>query len=185
VVSFDESLADHVRSIERTNIVQSRKFREALEQAMLRYTNKQITTAEMIAKLLELARWVRVAQKHGQNLGLNEEETAFYDALAENGSAKDVMKSDTLRLTARELTEMVKQMRKLHWTQRESVRADLRRNVRRLLAKFGYPPRPLRRRHTPRITTSRTLHRKHPRLITIATNKRPPPVNSPTPAPRQ
>ena len=61
-------------------------------------------------------------------------------ALAENGSAKDVMKSDTLRLMARELAEMVRKMPKLDWTQRESVRADLRRNVRRLLAKFGYPP---------------------------------------------
>lgn len=59
---------------------------------------------------------------------------------AENGSAKEVMKSDTLRLMARELTEMVKKMPKLDWTQRESVRATLRRNVRRLLAKYGYPP---------------------------------------------
>jgi len=65
---------------------------------------------------------------------------AFYDALAENGSARDVMKSDTLRLMARELAEMVKKMPKLDWTQRESVRASLRRNVRQLLAKFGYPP---------------------------------------------
>jgi type I restriction enzyme R subunit len=119
-------LADQIRSTERINLVQSLKFREALEKAMLRYTNKQITTAEMIAQLLELAKWVREVQKRGQDLGLTGEETAFYDALAENGSAKDVMTSDTLRLMARELTEM--------------VRADLRRNVRRLLAKFGYPP---------------------------------------------
>ena len=66
--------------------------------------------------------------------------SAFYDALAENGSAKSVMKSDTLRLMARELAEMVKKMPKLDWTQRESVRAGLRRSVRRLLAKYGYPP---------------------------------------------
>jgi len=133
-------LNDQIRVTERTNIVQSRKFREALERAMIGYTNKQITTAEMISQLLELARWVREAKKHGQELGLSSEETAFYDALAENGSAKDVMKSDTLRLMARELAEMVRKMPKLDWTQRESVRADLRRNVRRLLAKFGYPP---------------------------------------------
>ena len=75
-----------------------------------------------------------------EDLGLSLEETAFYDALAENGSAKDVMKSDQLRLMARELAEMVKKMPKLDWTQRESVRADLRRKVRRLLAMFGYPP---------------------------------------------
>jgi type I restriction enzyme R subunit len=107
---------------------------------MIGYINKQITAAEMVAQLLELAKWVRDAKQHGQELGLNTEEVALYDALAENGSAKDVMKSDTLRLMARELSEMVKKMPKLDWTQRESVRADLRRHVRRLLAKFGYPP---------------------------------------------
>jgi type I restriction enzyme R subunit len=133
-------LADQIRVTERKNLVQSKKFREALEDAMLRYTNKAITTAEMIARLLDLARFVRDAQRHGQDLGLSEEETAFYDALAENGSAKEIMKSDTLRLMARELAEMIKRMPKLDWSQRESVRANLRRNVRRMLAKYGYPP---------------------------------------------
>ncbi|ALZ06982.1 type I restriction endonuclease subunit R [Pseudomonas aeruginosa] len=133
-------LADQIRVTERTNIVQSKKFREALEDAMLRYTNKAITTAEMIARLIDLAQELRAAQQHGAELGLNSEETAFFDALAENGSAKSVMQSDTLRLMARELVEMVKKMPKLDWTQRESVRADLRRSVRRLLAKYGYPP---------------------------------------------
>jgi type I restriction enzyme R subunit len=133
-------LNNQVRVTERKNLVQSKQFREALEDAMIRYTNKQITTAEIITKLLDLARWVRDAQRHGQELGLSEEETAFYDALAENGSAKQVMKSDTLRLMARELSEEVKRLPKLDWTRRESVRADLRRRVRRLLAKYGYPP---------------------------------------------
>jgi type I restriction enzyme, R subunit len=133
-------LNDQIRITERTNLVQSRKFREALEEAMLRYTNKAISTAEMIARLIDLAKHLRDAQRHGEELGLSSEETAFYDALAENGSAREVMKSDTLRLMARELTEMVKNMPKLDWTQRESVRASLRRNVRRLLAKYGYPP---------------------------------------------
>jgi len=133
-------LNDQIRTTERTNIVQSRKFREALEDAMLRYTNKAITTAEMISRLIDLAKSLRDAQRHGEELGLSGEETAFYDALAENGSAREAMQSDTLRLMARELTEMVKNMPKLDWTQRESVRANLRRNVRRLLAKYGYPP---------------------------------------------
>lgn len=133
-------LNDQIRTTERSNLVQSKKFREALEDAMLRYTNKAITTAEMIARLIDLAKHLRDAQKHGEDLGLTAAETAFYDALAENGSAIEVMKSDTLRLLARELTEMIKNMPKLDWTQRESVRAGLRRNVRRLLAKYGYPP---------------------------------------------
>ncbi|MCL4209627.1 MAG: type I restriction endonuclease subunit R, partial [Phycisphaerales bacterium] len=133
-------LTDQIRISERTNLVQSKRFREALAEAMLRYTNKAISTAEMIARLIDLAKHLREAQKHGESLGMTEEETAFYDALAENGSAKAVMKSDTLRLMARELAEMIKKMPKLDWTQRESVRATLRRNVRRMLAKYGYPP---------------------------------------------
>jgi type I restriction enzyme R subunit len=133
-------LNDQIRVTERTNLVQSKKFREALEDALLRYTNKAITTAEMISRLLDLANHLREAQRHGEELGLSTEETAFYDALAENGSAKEIMKSDALRLMARQLADMVKRMPKLDWTQRESVRADLRRSVRRLLAKYGYPP---------------------------------------------
>jgi len=133
-------LNDQIRITERTNLVQSKKFREALEDAMLRYTNKAITTAEMIARLIDLARHLRDVQKRGEELGLSSEETAFYDALADNESAREAMQSDTLRLMARQLTEMVKNMPKLDWAQRESVRADLRRNVRRLLAKYGYPP---------------------------------------------
>jgi type I restriction enzyme, R subunit len=133
-------LSDQIKISERTNLVQAQKFREALEKVMLGYANKQISTAQMIAQLLELAKWVRESKRYGEELGLSTEETAFYDALAENGSAKEVMKSDQLRLMARELAEMVKKMPKLDWTQRESVRADLRRKVRRLLAIYGYPP---------------------------------------------
>ena len=133
-------LNDQIRITERTNIVQSRKFREALEFAMLSYTNKAITTAEMITRLIDLARDLRDAQHHGEELGLSSEETAFYDALAENGSAREAMQNDTLRLMARKLAEMIKEMPRLDWTERESVRADLRRSVRRLLAKYGYPP---------------------------------------------
>lgn len=133
-------LNDQIRVSERKNLVQSRRFRQALEDAMVRYTNKQLTTAQMITYLIDLAKEFREAKRHGDDLGLSEEETAFYDALAENGSAKNVIKSDTLRLMARELTEMIRKLPKLDWTRRESVKADLRRNVRRLLAKYGYPP---------------------------------------------
>ena len=133
-------LNDQIRITERSNIVQSRKFRQALEDAMRRYTNKAITTAEMITRLIDLARELRDAQHRGEQLGLSTEETAFYDALADNASAREVMQNDTLRLMARKLAEMVKTMPTLDWTERESVRATLRRNVRRLLAKYGYPP---------------------------------------------
>lgn len=80
----------------------------------------------LTSRLIDLAKHLRDARKHGEELVLSSEEAAFYDALAENGSAREVMKNDTLRLMARELTEMVKKMPRLDWTQRESVRADLR-----------------------------------------------------------
>ena len=133
-------LNDQIRITERTNIVQSRKFREALEVAMLSYTNKLLTTAEMITRLIDLARELRDAQRRGEELGLSSEETAFYDALAENRSAREAMQNDSLRLMARKLAEMIKEMPRLDWTERESVRAGLRRSVRRLLARYGYPP---------------------------------------------
>lgn len=133
-------LSDQIRVTERSNLVRSKKFREALEDAMLSYTNKAISTAEMITRLIDLAKSLRDAQQHGQELGLSSEESAFYDALVDNESAREAMQSDVLRLMARELAEMVRKMPKLDWTQRESVRANLRRNVRRMLAKYGYPP---------------------------------------------
>ena len=133
-------LNDQIRTTERTNLIQSKKFREALEDAMVRYTNKAITTAEMIARLLDLAKWVREVQNRGHELGLTTQEAAFYDAIAENESARRAMQNDQLRIMARKLADMVKQLPKLDWSQRESVRADLRRKVRRLLAMYGYPP---------------------------------------------
>jgi type I restriction enzyme R subunit len=96
--------------------------------------------AKMITQSLDLAKWVREVQNRGRELGLSTEETAFYDAIAENESARKAMENDKLRLMARELAEMVKRLPKLDWSQRESVRADLRRQVRRLLARYGYPP---------------------------------------------
>ncbi len=133
-------LNDQIRVFERTNLVKSKRFRDALEDALSRYTNKAITTAEMITRLIDLAKFIREARNEGNELGLSTEEVAFYDALADNSSARDVMGSTKLRLMARELTEMIRELPKLDWTQRESVRADLRRQVRRLLARYGYPP---------------------------------------------
>ena len=151
-------LNDQIRITERTNIVQSRKFREALEDAMLRYTNKAITTAEIISQLIDLAKSLRDAQRHGEELGLSREETAFYDALAENRSAREAMLSDTLRLMARELTEMVKNMPKLDWTQRESVRGEPEAQCSPTAGKVRLPPGSGRRRDAARAEAGRAIH---------------------------
>ncbi|MBI5846180.1 MAG: type I restriction endonuclease subunit R [Deltaproteobacteria bacterium] len=133
-------LNDQIRSRERVNIVQSRTFRESLESVLTRYTNRAITTAQVIEELIGLARAIREAVHRGEESGLTEEEIAFYDALADNASAREVMQADTLRVIARELADRIKAKASLDWTQRETVRADMRRTVRRLLTKYGYPP---------------------------------------------
>lgn len=135
-------LNDQIRSRERVNIVQSRTFRESLESILTQYTNRAITTAQVIDELIGLAREIRESVKRGEESGLREDEIAFYDALADNESAREVLQDDTLRLIARELSDRIKTKAKtaIDWTLRESVRADMRRTVRRLLSKYGYPP---------------------------------------------
>ena len=133
-------LSDQIRIRERVNIVQSRTFRESLENVLLRYSNRAISTAQVIEELIGLARTITTAIAEGQETGLNEEEVAFYQALADNASAKEAMQDHTLKLIARELAERIKRKATLDWTQRDTVRADMRRTVRRLLAKYGYPP---------------------------------------------
>ena len=89
---------------------------------------------------MDLARTIRKAVRRGEGTGLTEDEVAFYDALSDNESAREAMQDDTLMLIARELADRIKAKASLNWTQRETVRADMRRTVRRLLAKYGYPP---------------------------------------------
>jgi len=133
-------LTDQIRARERVNIVQSRSFRESLETTLTGYTNRAITTAQVVEELIGLARTIREAVHRGEESGLSEAEVAFYDALADNSSARGVMQDDTLKLIAHELADRIKAKASLDWTQRETVRADMRRTVRRLLTKYGYPP---------------------------------------------
>ena len=133
-------LNDQIRIRERINIVQSRTFRQSLERVLIQYSNRAISTAQVIEELIGLAKTIKSAITEGQESGLNEEEVAFYYALADNASAKEIMRDDTLKLIARKLTASIKRKATLDWTQRDTVRADMRRTVRRLLAKYGYPP---------------------------------------------
>ncbi len=133
-------LNDQIRSREKVNIVQSRSFRESLEAILTKYNNRAVTTAQVIEELIGLAQTIREAIQRGEESGLSEEEVAFYDALADNESARQVMQDETLKLIARELADRIKAKASLDWTQRETVRADMRRTVRRLLTKYGYPP---------------------------------------------
>ena len=124
----------------RKNVVQARSFAEILEETLRRYRNRAVEAAQVIEELIELAREMREANARGDELGLSEDELAFYDALETNDSAVQVLGDETLRDIARELVDTVRSNVTIDWTLREDVRANLRRLVKRVLRKHGYPP---------------------------------------------
>ncbi len=133
-------LSDQIRVRMTRNAVQARKFSEMLEAAILRYQNRTIEAAQVILVLIELAREMREADQRGEKLGLSQDELAFYDALAENESAVEVLGDEQLRVIATELVQTVRKNATIDWTVKESVKARLRVLVRRALRKYGYPP---------------------------------------------
>jgi type I restriction enzyme, R subunit len=133
-------LRGEIRLRSKRNVVQSRSFAELLEQTLRRYQNRAIETAQVIEELIGLARDLRDASARGEALDLSEDELAFYDALEVNDSAVKVLGEPTLVKIARELVETVRKNVTIDWTVRESVRAQLRVIVKRILRKHGYPP---------------------------------------------
>jgi type I restriction enzyme R subunit len=111
-----------------------------LEQALRRYQSRAIETAKVIEELIQLAKEMRDATKRGEELGLSDDEVAFYDALHTNDSAVQVMGDEALMTIARELVAAVRKNVTIDWTIRENVRANLRVIVKRILRKYGYPP---------------------------------------------
>ena len=124
----------------RKNVVQARSFAEMLEQTLRRYQNRAIEAAQVIEELIQLAKEMREANARGEQLGLSDDELAFYDALETNDSAVQVLGAETLRAIARELVDTVRNNVTIDWTLRENVRAKLRAMVKRILRKHGYPP---------------------------------------------
>jgi type I restriction enzyme R subunit len=137
---LNKLLNDEIKSRSRKNLVQSRSFAEMLEKTIRRYQNRTIEATRVIVELIELAKQMREAKSRGEQLGLSEDEEAFYDALEVNDSAVKVLGDEVLKTLARELVETVRRNATIDWTVRESARAKLRTMVRRLLRKHGYPP---------------------------------------------
>ncbi len=133
-------LNDEIRSRSKTNVVETKRFSERLEAAITRYHMNAISTVEVLQELIALAKEVRAAHKRGEEEGLSEDEIAFYDALAENESAVEVMGNDSLKLIAHELLMGLKGSATVDWSHRESARARMRVLVKRILRKHGYPP---------------------------------------------
>jgi type I restriction enzyme, R subunit len=131
---------DKIRTVQRTNIVQARKFSEQLEAAINRYTNRSLTTAEIIAELVKLAKEMRDDEKRHEALGLRADEVAFYDAIVQNDAAVLEMGDETLKKIAHELVTAVRSSATIDWNLKDSVKAAMRSKIRRLLAKYDYPP---------------------------------------------
>ena len=133
-------LHDEIKVRARRNIVEARRLSEKLDMAIRRYQNRSIEAAQVIATAIELAKEMRDAPNRGAALGLSDEELAFYDALAANSSAADVLGDAQLRMIAQELVVAVRRSVTIDWMLKDSTKANIRVIIRRLLKKYGYPP---------------------------------------------
>lgn len=133
-------LDGRIRFIAKKNVVQAKKFSEMLEAAVIQYEKRSLETAEVIQALVDMAKDMNELHKRGEQLGLSEDELAFYDAVSSNESAREFYENSVLKQIAKELTVSVKNNIKVDWNIRESVRAQMRITVKRLLRKYKYPP---------------------------------------------
>ncbi len=133
-------LNDELRTMTKKNLVKSRSFAEMLAETIRKYQNRTIEAAQVIAELLELAKKIRDEKEKGKDLGLSEEEVAFYDALCDNESAVRELGDKALKQMAKELVNMLRKNTTIDWTIKESIQAKLRVYIKRLLKKYNYPP---------------------------------------------
>jgi type I restriction enzyme, R subunit len=140
VALLEKLLRDEIRSRSRTNVVQEKKYSDRLLESLRRYHNRAIETAEVIEELIRMAQDFRAALQRQEALGLSNEEIAFYDALANNESAVRELGDATLKQLATELTKKLRTSTTIDWQVRDSVRAQMRTLVRRLLKRYKYPP---------------------------------------------
>jgi type I restriction enzyme R subunit len=133
-------LGDQIRSRSKVNVVESRRYSERLTDAIARYHTNAISTVEVLQTLIELAKQIRAEQARGEAEGLTPDEIAFYDALANNESAVDIMGNDSLKVIAAELVNSLRANATVDWSHRESARARMRVLVKRILRKYGFPP---------------------------------------------
>jgi len=137
---LEKLLKDEIRVRSKRHLVQAQLFSEKLRKTLNAYHNRAIATQEVVDELIRLAKEMDAATKRGEDLGLTDDEVAFYEALAVNDSAVQAMGDDKLKVIA---TELITQLRKsvtIDWNLRESARARIRVLVKRILNKYGYPP---------------------------------------------
>lgn len=137
---LERLLEGEIKSKFASNLAQEKKFSELLDSVIKRYQNRSIETAQVIEELIEMAKKFAAASKRGDALGLNDDELAFYDALANNEASVRELGDEILAKIAHELTDSLRQNVTVDWSNRESVRAKLRLLVKRILRKYKYPP---------------------------------------------
>ncbi len=140
VEMLERLLLDEIKVRGKRNVVLERRFSQLLEASVIKYRNRAIDSAMVIQELVDLARELRSAGERGEALGLNDDEFAFYEALDANGDVHSIMGDAQLAVIARELVDKVRANAAIDWTLRESVRAQMRVMVKRILKKYGYPP---------------------------------------------
>jgi len=133
-------LADEISLKSRRNLIQGKSFSEMLLDAVRKYQNNLLTATEIIEELIRLAKQIKEANIRGEELGLNEDELAFYDALEVNDSAVKILGDEILKAIAHELVDKVKASTTIDWTMKDNVKAKMRVIVKRILRKYGYPP---------------------------------------------
>ncbi|MCB0033385.1 MAG: DUF3387 domain-containing protein [Anaerolineales bacterium] len=131
---------DEIRARRRTSLVQARRFSDMLSGAIERYNEQAASAVEILNELIEMAKGFEAATKRGEELGLSDDELAFYDALAVNDSAVQVLGDEKLTLLAQKLVQKVRSNISIDWELRESARARMRVEVKKLLRRYGYPP---------------------------------------------
>lgn len=129
-----------VAGYKHTNVVQSAKFSELLSQALSMYLKGMLTNEEVINELINIALQMKSAQEQGNDLGLTDEEKAFYDALTQQEKVREAYTNEQFIALTKELTETLRKNRTIDWNKKESAQADMRRLVKRLLRKYQYPP---------------------------------------------
>ncbi len=133
-------LSDEIKKRAKSNLIQSRRFSEMLEETVRKLQNRTLEAAAVIAELVKMAREFKQAMNRGEDLGLREDEVAFYDALGTNDSAVQELGDKTLKAIAQELVKGVRNSVTIDWTHKDSVRAKMRVMVKRILRKYDYPP---------------------------------------------
>jgi len=133
-------IKDELKTKFKTNVVKQKRFSELLTASLNKYSNRAVEAAQVIAELIEMAKKFREELERGVALGLTDAEQSFYDALADNPSAQELMKEDVLATMARELAEMLRRDATIDWQFKENVRAKLRLKIKTLLKRYRYPP---------------------------------------------